>query len=522
MHSVLCKDENDDYVGFIRAPRAAHPCDVSRDIYIEHSLAALPEYFPHDAEEWSDVNLIRVFRYRATEVPDYENQENGDLRSTRWEAFQEVRTLPILERNRVEAHLYVPAALPIEAVQVRVDDWTPESYQTMIVAMRPNVWFGVISRIPETQQERAHPTLDYGLRGGMPDGGRTKLVQLYRYFDRRFPTPVLLGERVTMKDIRMSIAMAHRVDEEDIFLITGESFVEDEADVAWLGNRPLFFAYVAPTGEIVMLPPHRQEGFMRGGGKSRDKRPQHAMDNDTSEKLDEKEWVRKSMMVTWALGKTKKNAPQYPPQLISLLMKAEPRNIQALHNANSQQQTEHIAQAALARAGISSHFMGKEREDEIMKHIEALRTAIQHQQQVLQSLVEASMAGASVQSPEKVTLPPEILKQSILETKALDSLTMAVVNMEKKMETWETTFLAEVADRLPLPTKSEGEDEDEPSQKPPKMSMRFGEDLKRTQEAMTASPSDKPVSSVLDAMKEKSSKSAKADRPALASLGKAS
>ena len=237
MHSVLCKDENDDYVGFVRAPRASHPSDVVRDLYVEHHLAALPEYYPYEVEEWSQVNLIRFLRYRATTVPDYEDEDPGDLRSTRWEAFQEVCTLPILERNRVIGQVYVPMPLPIEAVHMRVDDWTPESYQTLIMAVDPNVWFGVISRMPETPQERAHPTLEYGLRGGMrPHRSSKRLVLMYNYFDRKCVTPAILDEHVTMNEIRRAIAVIHGIDMDDLCLITGGCFVDDELDVASLAG----------------------------------------------------------------------------------------------------------------------------------------------------------------------------------------------------------------------------------------------------------------------------------------------
>ena len=255
-----------------------------------------------------------------------------------------------------------------------------------------------------------------------------------------------------------------------------------------------------------MIPPLSHFAILRGGARSRDKDKKHgdieALSEDTPEN---KEWVKRTTMMNWELDKTKKNAPQYPPQLITFLMKAEPRNIHALNNAKSKAQTEHIVETTLAKAGISSHFMGKEKEDEVMKHIEALCTAIQHQQQVLHSLLDASVASSSAVPTINPTIPPEIMKQSILETRALDSLTSAVISMEKKMEMWETTYLAEV-DRLPIPeSKSDHEGDQQEEPRPPQMSMRFPATPKRTQRDATSSPSDKPVSSVLDVLKEKAS-----------------
>ena len=45
-------------MGFLKAPRAAHPTDVIRDIYVENHFAILPEHYPADSDEWAEVNLV--------------------------------------------------------------------------------------------------------------------------------------------------------------------------------------------------------------------------------------------------------------------------------------------------------------------------------------------------------------------------------------------------------------------------------------------------------------------------------
>ena len=185
----------------------------------------------------------------------------------------------------------------------------------------------------------------------------------------------------------------------------------------------------------------------------------------------EKERDPKQRMIGWANDKVTAHAPFLLGPTLNMLMRAESRTVTALLNSKNANQTKEIVAAAYRRAGLDSPLTDSARAAKTSVVTSAFETdfikALHNQTVITQQIATTLQEIPKTEHHAKMDALMRDTQESYVT--AVTALAKAVQKLEERVESWETTFLPQLIDRLPqaLPpspattTPSEHEEEHE-------------------------------------------------------------
>ena len=125
------------YVGRIRAPSRAMPADVLYQTYMQLHLVRPPLCSPRNARQWAELDHVE---FPERQMPNL--QTFVEMRENKWEYYQPLRVIPVMDYGMVTDHLVFPKHLSLLQCQGRVNAWAPWRHIITLSAMSESDWVG--------------------------------------------------------------------------------------------------------------------------------------------------------------------------------------------------------------------------------------------------------------------------------------------------------------------------------------------------------------------------------------------
>ena len=135
--------DNFRFVGRLRAPSHVNPQTVMKEAYDKMHMYRMPTYTPVDATSWNQLSHVQFPPPLAPNVESWE-----DLRMSKWEDYQGIGTVPVLEHGIVYRHLVMPIKLSMLQAQVRVQQWASWRYLPHLFAFDNSNWLVYMKQLP--------------------------------------------------------------------------------------------------------------------------------------------------------------------------------------------------------------------------------------------------------------------------------------------------------------------------------------------------------------------------------------
>ena len=358
--------DRDGFVGFIRA----HPDTPIDQILAELSLTIQPHSpilaVPDEATTWAEVVLIRLPAMQDP-GPDYDL----DLRINRWELYQRIRRVYVLEGGEPDQLVIMPWEIHIWEAQRRLDTYAARGELWVIVAVTPRDWVIVKHNLPEYVVEDLE---ELEMMRALPRGGmeQAKVEIVYANNPTLPVSVVMVEEGKTVKEYLEKVAEAYHIPPQSLLIMSGTHILAlDEMMMTYkekkcnlyltglLGNEmfefPMSHQHIRsalvwqwmsqkdpPRQYHEDLPIPRGEPtelFPRGGGRD----PKRVMHDP------------RTAMHYWAMDKIQKDCPGCATRTFSTLLRAEAKTMGSIMNSRSPAQTKQILTAALKRAGLERY-----------------------------------------------------------------------------------------------------------------------------------------------------------------------
>ena len=172
--------------------------------------------------------------------------------------------------------------------------------------------------------------------------------------------------------------------------------------------------------------------------------------------------AQRAMMQNWAAQRMSSDIPELSEKTCKALAKAEGRVVSAVLQAKSSAQVKHIVEAALKRTGMTKLLKEDQQDDmEIEKNdeIEELKTKLEeltskvHQLQEQQSAYMTNFEQTinNWSSLQLQFIPPQQQlwqQQTTSFVDVIGKLSQCIASIEKRVENWETTYLAYISESL--------------------------------------------------------------------------
>ena len=172
-------------------------------------------------------------------------------------------------------------------------------------------------------------------------------------------------------------------------------------------------------------------------------------------------------MLVWAQQRIARELPQYNTATVTTLLRAENRTVCAVLNCRSTVQLTAVLEAALRRAGLKNQQPAQQadppQQDQQQQqpqqdaapahgtpiHIQQLVEAMHRQTMAIQTILSVTQHQPT--SPDFMNFVATLQVQNHATIQAIAGFTQVLARLERRIEAWETTYLAELMDRLPLP-----------------------------------------------------------------------
>ena len=189
----------------------------------------------------------------------------------------------------------------------------------------------------------------------------------------------------------------------------------------WKGKKEVETAYTMFEEE-----PYMMKVTYRGGMQQPPQQSQQPQQRDMDPR---------HMMITWALQKASREAPEACQATVQMLCRAENRTVMALLNAKSPAQTKHVLEAAYRRAGMMSPFaqptqpLQPQADHPDMEELKEMVKAQGNMVAVMSNLVAQI---PSSQSYSQVMMGFKASQDATIE--AMTSFTAAISGLERRLE----------------------------------------------------------------------------------------
>ena len=156
-------------------------------------------------------------------------------------------------------------------------------------------------------------------------------------------------------------------------------------------------------------------------------------------------------MMAWAMDKVRSHAPAAEGLTLKMILRAEGRTVTSLMNSKNPTQTKEIIIAAFRRAGLPNPFLPQPRvhEHDVGPQLDAMVHAMLEQTKITQQIADSFQSLPSMHQYQSLLTYMQQIQTSYIET--VRSLTLVVGKLEQRIQTWETTLLPHLIDRLPVP-----------------------------------------------------------------------
>ena len=398
--------DHDGVIGQIRAHPSSLPEDVLSDFADRVKPWALPRIYPHDALTWDDVQSVIL------PPPEQVVGHNAiDLRKSRWELYEELRKIPLMKDGNIIHVLHVPRSLTLSRCQLRVERAATRLQIWQLTALSVENWVAhVVDITPEMQRGlagfdetvrrarggmRSSPTSTDGRSYSLStiqDGECSSASSAGQAAPARFTTIVHVSLGINPLEIHaFAVNHEHIVEEliiqmagvlgllpHQILLTAGRNVPKlDDKVQAFAGKA--FVAY--PTtffhdsqyfwrevpaqmwSQWFQQWGHRQpflyspwERQQSGNTMPQvDTAPVSFAPGEVSRGGTRKpgnSHEQRSVMLTWAIDKAKRELPHVSIPTITMMMKAEMKTVSSILHSRSANQTYQIIQAAYRRANL--------------------------------------------------------------------------------------------------------------------------------------------------------------------------
>ena len=400
--------------------------------------------------------------------PDYDL----DLRINRWELYQRIRRVCVLDRGEPDQLVIMPSEIHIWEAQRRLDTYAARGELWVIVAVTPRDWVIVKHNLPEYVVEDLE---DLAMMRALPRGGmeQAKVEIVYAHNPTLHVSVAMVEEGKTVKEYLENVSEAYHIPPQSLLIMSGTHILAmDEMMMTYkekkcticltdlLGNE--MFAWDMSHQHIRSAlcwqwrsqkePPRQCPGdlpipqgkptelFPRGGGRD----PKRVMQDP------------RTAMHYWAMEKIQKDCPGCSTRTFSTLLRAEAKTMGSIMNSRSAAQTKQILTAALKRAGLERYaedlLPGSQVAGDVdtREHMEPLADSVKQAQEImkrqLDDLVRAMTTQTSLTGDIAHVLAQKTTVQDIVnivtllqqhtasQMEAYQSVAKAVVTLESKID----------------------------------------------------------------------------------------
>ena len=457
-------------------------------------LQKLPKFplswAPRGIRFWGDVEVIYI------NGPVYPRCLHPlDLRNGPWEVRQAERYIPILRRGMVSGTVVVSKETSLSSVQHRLDITCIADKHWRVMALTHEEWCIVATSLPQDIAEDLEELqeLREQQRGGMKADNDREEPIAYRLAHR--PTSIYHyqpeGPGEVIAEMVCYIADRNGQSTDDVILITHDHvpFLHERLDsfppaslhvvfLAYLYHPHMIGSWMWSPFSLtqaanmqrglrtdppydgtrrpsvfpprpVNLPLTFQTSEYEEDGQSGCGKLQRQQRGGAKKIPQDKERDPKQRMISWANDKVQEHAPQVMGPTLNMLMRAETRTVTALLNSKNQHQTKEIITAAYRRAGLDPPFGApKQSSSQLSSAFETdFIKAMTNQAIITQQIAEAL---SEIPKKEKHDMMDKFMRDTQESyITAVKSLSEAIQKLEQRIESWETTFLPQLIDRLP-------------------------------------------------------------------------
>ena len=220
------------YVGVVRAAPEAPVEQVLSELQLPWQPYS-PLWVVQAAVTWQDVLVVRL-----PNCPLADCVFSYDLRTTRWERYQRIRRVMVLQNGEQEHTVLLPWELSLWEAQERIDRIMPTREVWSVVAVTPRDWVIVVHELPDRLLDGLDDLEAYR-RGEMPyRGGAKGDMAIFNVIFAR-TTRILIEETYAVDeghhviDVLKHLSKTYRVHEQMLLLKDGSYVpqVHDEASV---------------------------------------------------------------------------------------------------------------------------------------------------------------------------------------------------------------------------------------------------------------------------------------------------
>ena len=533
-------------IGQIRAQPEAVADQVLEEVQARIHAEVPPRKHPRTAMLWRDVQSV-ILPHPV--VPEGANVL--DLRRGRWELYQPLRYIPLTARGELRRLIVVPESISHESAQIRVERAATRGQHWQVIAVSYDNWIAQPLMLPEHIQLDllSYDEMVRAQRGGMrqPIMGHTvahvalainpneihafevnadhsieDLIKQMSAVIGLFPYEILLATATHIPKLEDKVQSYPGL----VFMAYPTSFFHDglkfwNEDPMQLWNkwfqqwglrRPTMYrpldSQQIPRSEPLPTPTSSPQSFApgdntRGGARKPVRSSQE----------------QRSVMLTWAIDKAKRELPQISVPTITMMMKAEMRTVSSVLHSRSAMQTYQVLQAAYRRANLQLprevqpvsqsrsrtsspvrntdeenqarqvHPSAEENEGDqtgpasappelstsptivgehsqgLINELAAMRQAMANQAVITGQILD--IMSAMPKNSDYMALVQAVKAQSEAHAESSMHIARMVSSLEQRLTEWECTYLPTVLERLPhgvpaSPTTSRDEQEPPP------------------------------------------------------------